>query len=66
MIALAISIVMQHQEQITLHLRAVLKSGVSVEEVFEIVPLVMLMDGAPTLSQIPVIVQGCEAFAEPA
>ncbi len=53
MVALAIAIVMQHKKQIELHLIAVLDVGISIEQVFEIVPLVMLMDGAPTLSQIP-------------
>lgn len=53
MVALALSIVMQHKKQIELHLNAALDTGISVEQVFEIVPLVMLMDGAPTLSQIP-------------
>jgi len=53
MVALAISIVMQHEKQIQLHLAAALDVGVSIEQVFEIVPLMMLMDGAPTLSQIP-------------
>ena len=58
MIALAIAIVMQHKQQIELHLTAALDMGVSIEQVFEIVPLVLLMDGAPTLSQIPRLV-GC-------
>jgi AhpD family alkylhydroperoxidase len=53
MTALAISIVMQHEKQIQLHLNAALDNDVSIEQIFEIVPLVMLMDGAPTLSQIP-------------
>ncbi len=53
MVALAISIVMQHEKQIQLHLSAALDVDVSIEQIFEIVPLVMLMDGAPTLSQIP-------------
>jgi AhpD family alkylhydroperoxidase len=56
MIALAISIVMQHEKQIELHLTTTLDIGISIEQIFEIVPLVMLMDGAPTLSQIPKLV----------
>ena len=55
LIALAISIVMQHEKQIALHLTAALDLELSIEKIFEIVPLVMLMDGAPTLSQIPVL-----------
>jgi AhpD family alkylhydroperoxidase len=60
--ALAISIVMQHEKQIELHLTAALDAGISIEQIFEIVPLVMLMDGAPTLSQIPTIVTCYEEY----
>ncbi len=62
MIALAVSIVMQHEKQIELHLTAALDIGISIEQIFEIVPLVMLMDGAPALSQIPTIVTCCEKY----
>lgn len=61
-VALAISIVMQHEKQIELHLTAALDTGISIEQIFEIVPLVMLMDGAPTLSQIPTIVTCYEEY----
>ena len=63
MVALAIAIVMQHEKQIELHLTAALDVGVSIEEVFEVVPLVMLMDGAPTLSQIPKLVTCYEEYS---
>ena len=62
MVALAISIVMQHKKQIQLHLTATLDVGISIEQVFEIVPLVMLMDGAPTLSQIPRLLTSYEEY----
>lgn len=55
MVALAIAIVKQHERQIYLHLTTALDSGITIEEIFEIVPLAMLMDGAPTLSQIPTL-----------
>ncbi len=58
MIALAISLVMQDKKQIALHLQAALDAGVSIEKIFEIIPLVLLMDGAPALSQISVL-QNC-------
>lgn len=64
MIALSIAIVKQHKKQIELHLKGALDIGVSIEEIFEIVPIVLLMDGAPTLSQIPRIVQGYERYTE--
>jgi AhpD family alkylhydroperoxidase len=62
MVALAVSIVMQHEKQIDLHLTAALDVGVSIEQIFEIVPLVMLMDGAPTLSQIPRLLRSYEEY----
>ena len=64
MVALAIAIVMQHEKQIELHLTAALDVGVTIEQVFEIVPLVMLMDGAPTLSQIPRLLTCYEQYQE--
>jgi AhpD family alkylhydroperoxidase len=62
MSALAISVVMQHEKQIELHLGMALDVGISIEHIFEIVPLVMLMDGAPTLSQIPTLINGYEQY----
>ncbi len=62
MVAIAISIVMQHEKQINLHLTAALDAGISIEQIFEIVPLVMLMDGAPTLSQIPRLITCYENY----
>lgn len=63
MIALAIAIVMQHEKQIELHLTAALDVDLSIEQIFEIVPLVMLMDGAPTLSQIPTLLKCYENYS---
>jgi AhpD family alkylhydroperoxidase len=62
MVALAIAIVMQHEKQIELHLTAALDVDISIEQIFEIVPLVMLMDGAPTLSQIPWLITCYEQY----
>lgn len=62
MLALAVAIIMQHGKQIELHLTAVLDVGITIEQVFEVVPLVMLMDGAPTLSQIPRLVTCYEKY----
>jgi len=64
MVAIAISIVKQHEKQIELHLNEALAVGVSIEQIFEIVPLVMLMDGAPTLSQIPVLLSCYEKYTD--
>jgi AhpD family alkylhydroperoxidase len=57
LIALAIGLVMRNEKQITLHAKEALKSHASPEEVFEVVPIALLMDGAPVLSQIPTVVK---------
>lgn len=62
MLAFAVAIVMQHKKLIRLHMTAALDVGISIEQIFEIVPLVMLMDGAPTLSQIPRILTCYEDY----
>jgi len=41
---------------------AALDVVISIEQIFEIVPLVMLMDSAPTLSQIPRILTCYEDY----
>lgn len=62
MTALAVAIVMQHKKLINLHLTGALDCGVSIQQIFEIVPLVLLMDGAPTLSQIPRLLTAYEDY----
>lgn len=64
MTALAISIVRQDHAQIRLHFHQTMKSGITIEQIFEIVSLVLLMDGAPTLSQIPVLVKSYHDFLQ--
>ncbi len=64
MIALAISVVKQDHAQIDLHLHSALSIGVTIEQVFEIIPLVLLMDGAPTLSQIPTLFNSYHTYLE--
>lgn len=63
MTALGIAIIKQHEKQIELHMTKALAAGVTIEEIFEVVPIVLLMDGAPTLSQIPRIVTCYEKIA---
>lgn len=60
MIALAIALVNQRKELINRHVESALAHGVSVEQVFEIMPIALLMDGAPALSQIPHLVAAIE------
>jgi len=62
MTALAISIVRQDHAQIRLHFHETMRTGITIEQIFEIVSLVLLMDGAPTLSQIPVLVRSYHHF----
>lgn len=60
--ALAIAIVKQHERQIKVHMCAALDTGCSIEQVFEVIPIVLLMDGAPVLSQIPRLFECVERY----
>ncbi len=62
LIALAIALVMQHEAHIRLHIKDALSYRVQPEELFEVVPLALLMDGAPVLSQIPRLVKYIEKY----
>lgn len=61
LIALAVALVNQRKELIGLHVRSALSHGVSVEQIFEVMPIALLMDGAPALSQIPYLVDALSA-----
>lgn len=60
LIALGIALVKQHKRLIAWHTNAALAYGATAEELFEIVPITLLMDGAPALSQIPYLTQVIE------
>ena len=64
LIALAIGIQRQHEGQLCLHAREALKFGAKPEELIELLPLVLLMDGAPALSQIPLVVRAIERYEQ--
>ena len=63
LIALAISIIKQHEKNIRFHIEGALRDGAAAEEIFEVVPLTLLMDGAPALSQVPRIVKTLEELS---
>ncbi len=56
LIGLGMAVVKQRGELIELHVHNALRCGASVEQVFEVLPIALLMDGAPALSQIPKVV----------
>jgi AhpD family alkylhydroperoxidase len=60
LIALGISIVKQHKKHIKLHTRSAMKLGVTAEAIIEVMPIALLMDGAPALSQIPCLMEAIE------
>lgn len=60
LIALGISIVMQHKKHIHLHAKEAMKLGHGGAEVIEVLPIALLMDGAPALSQIPYLMKAIE------
>lgn len=63
LIALGIAMVRQQGAHIDLHTRAALKQGAKANEIFEVVPIALLMDGAPVLSQIPRLVDAIDNAA---
>lgn len=66
LIALGISIIRQRKKHIRLHVRSAIKFCATPQEVFEVMPLALLMDGAPALSQIPRLVEALELAQEDA
>jgi len=57
LVGLGIALVKQHARLIRWHAEAALAYGAKPEELFEVVPITLLMDGAPALSQIPYLTQ---------
>jgi len=60
LIALAMSIIMQHKKHISLHVKEAIKLGHTGAEIIEVLPIALLMDGAPALSQIPSLMKAIE------
>ncbi|RTZ59784.1 MAG: alkylhydroperoxidase [Gammaproteobacteria bacterium] len=60
LIALGIALVRQRKKHIRLHTIAAIKACATPQQVFEVMPLALLMDGAPALSQIPRLVKAME------
>jgi AhpD family alkylhydroperoxidase len=60
LIGLGIAIVQQDVRLIELHVKGALSYNASPEEIFEVMPIALLMDGAPALSQIPQLVYALE------
>jgi alkylhydroperoxidase/carboxymuconolactone decarboxylase family protein YurZ len=50
----------QRRDHIQLHARSALDLGAPPEEIFEVMPIALLMDGAPALSQIPHLVDALD------
>ncbi|MCK5725806.1 MAG: carboxymuconolactone decarboxylase family protein [Thiotrichaceae bacterium] len=64
LIALGIALVHQSPEHIKLHTKAAIKFGAKPEQVFEVMPIALLMDGAPAISQIPRLMNALEKATE--
>lgn len=60
LVGLGIALIQQHSRLIELHTQAAIEFGATPEEVFEVMPIALLMDGAPALSQIPQLVHALE------
>lgn len=63
LIGLGIALIQQNHTRIDMHIKEILNFGGNVQEIFEVVPLALLMDGAPALSQIPHVVAAVEQYA---
>jgi alkylhydroperoxidase/carboxymuconolactone decarboxylase family protein YurZ len=48
-----VSLIRQNAEHIALHGQSALQHGASKTQLIEVMPLALLMDGAPAISQIP-------------
>ena len=60
LIALGVALVRQRKKHIRLHTRAAIKFCATPQQVFEVMPLALLMDGAPALSQISRLMKALE------
>ncbi|MDQ5768091.1 carboxymuconolactone decarboxylase family protein [Thiothrix subterranea] len=60
LVGLGIALVQQNARLIDMHVKAAREFGASPEEIFEVMPIALLMDGAPALSQIPQLVHAIE------
>lgn len=60
LVGLGIALVQQDSHLINMHVKAAREFGASAEEIFEVMPIALLMDGAPALSQIPQLVHALE------
>ena len=63
LVGLGIALVQQDAHLIDMHVKAAREFGASPEEIFEVMPIALLMDGAPALSQIPHLVKALENSA---
>ncbi len=64
LIALGIALIRQDRNHIFLHTRSALTHGASDTQVIEILPLALLMDGAPAISQIPHLMEAMETNSD--
>ncbi|MEB4592858.1 carboxymuconolactone decarboxylase family protein [Candidatus Thiothrix sp. Deng01] len=60
LVGLGIALVNQNAHLIRMHVKAAREFGSTAEEIFEVMPIALLMDGAPALSQIPQLVHALE------
>lgn len=64
LIALGIALVQQSPEHIKLHTRYAGKYSATAQQIFEVMPIALLMDGAPALSQIPRLMKALDELTQ--
>lgn len=62
LVALGIALIMQDKRQIRLHVKQAIELGRKPAEIVEVLPIALLMDGAPALSQIPVLMKALDKY----
>src|SRR4051812_32207178 len=66
LIALAIGLAVRCENCIYSHVQAALKAGATPEQVLETAGVAVLMQGGPTYTYLPRVVEALEALAQPA
>lgn len=64
LLALSIALVKQSRPDIKMHIESAFRHGGKAEEILEVLPIALLMDGAPVLSQIPALMEEIEVATQ--
>lgn len=60
LIGLGVALIQHNAKLINMHVHHALELGATADEVFEVMPIALMMDGTPTLSQLPHLTEAIE------